>query len=102
MGYKMGFDGAVTAELEKLLRSIEHGVNGFAMHAQTSDTGASVAASGTTTPPCPAGQPCSDSVKGGHDIVVVVIAIVAGAVAGYVAGKLAARRYIDSVKGGHD
>jgi len=103
VSYKIGFDGAVTAELEKLLRSIENGVNGFAMHAQTLDTGASVAASGTTTPPCPAGQPCSDSVKGGHDIVVVVvIAIVAGAVAGYVAGKLAARRYIDSVKGGHD
>ena len=103
MSYKIGFDGAVTAELDKLLQSIEKGVNGFGIHAQTSETGgASLVASGSTTPPCTAGQPCSDSVKGGHDVVVVTIAIVGGAVAGYVAGKLAARRYIDSVKGGHD
>jgi hypothetical protein len=103
VSYKIGFDGPVTAELEKLLRSIEKGVNGFGIHGQTSDTaGASVTASGSTTPPCPAGQPCSDSVKGGHDVVVLAIAIVGGAAAGYVAGKLAARRYIESVKGGHD
>ena len=94
--YKIGFDGLLTGEMGKLLQSIERGVNGFGMHAQTSgDTGAPTVAQGSTTP-CPSGQICSDSVKGGHDLVVVVIvAIVAGAAAGFVAGKL-------SVKGGHD
>jgi hypothetical protein len=59
-------------------------------------------ASGSTTPTCPPGHTCSDSVKTGHDGVVVAIAIVGGAVAGYIAGKLAAQRQIDSVKTGHD
>ena len=96
MNYQIGFEGVLTADVGKLLQSIERGVNGFGMHAQTSgDTGASTVANGSTTP-CPSGQVCSDSVKGGHDLVVViVVAIVAGAAAGYVAGKL-------SVKGGHD
>jgi hypothetical protein len=102
VSYKIGFDGVVTAELDNLLQSIEQRVNGFGIRAQTSDTGASVVASGSTTPYCPPGQTCSDSVKTGHDLLVIVIAIVGGAVAGYIAGKLAARRVIESVKTGHD
>jgi hypothetical protein len=102
MSYKIGFDGVVTAELDKLLQSVEKNVNGLGMHAQTSDVGAaSMVASGSTSSPCPPGQACTDSVKGGHLIVVAVIAIVAGAAAGYVAGKRGAKHYIDSVKGGH-
>jgi hypothetical protein len=101
VNYKIGFDGGVTGELEKLLRSVENRVNGLSMHVQTSDMGASTVASGSTPPPCPDGQPCTDSVKGGHLIVVAVIATVAGAAAGYVAGKRGAKHYIDSVKGGH-
>jgi hypothetical protein len=102
VSYSIGFDGVVTAGLEELLRSVENRVNGFGIHAQTSDTGASLAASGHTTPPCPTGQPCSDSVKGPHLLaIVVVVAIVAGAAAGYVAGKRAARHIMESVKGPH-
>jgi hypothetical protein len=101
MSYKIGFDGVVTAELDELLKSLEHRLNGLGMHVQTSDMGASTVASGSTPPPCSAGQPCTDSVKGGHLVVVVVIAIVAGAAAGHVAGKRAAKRVIESVKGGH-
>jgi hypothetical protein len=94
MSYKLGFDGVVTAELDKLLQSVEKNVNGLGMHVQTSDVGAaSMVASGATT--------TADSVKGPHDIVVVVIAIVAGAAAGYVAGKKAAKHVIESVKGPH-
>ena len=104
MNYKIGFDGVVTAELNTLLQSIEHRVNGFAMRVQTSDVGASTVAStvasGHSTPACPGGQ-CPDSPKGGHLIPVAVIAIVAGAAAGYVAGKIAAQRVIESAKGGH-
>jgi hypothetical protein len=103
VSYKIGFDGVITAELGRLLQSIEKRVNGFGVYAQTSDVGASTVASGSTPPPCPSGQRCSDSAKGGHDfIVLVIVAIVAGAVAGFVAGKLGARRVIESAKGGHD
>jgi hypothetical protein len=102
VSYKIGFDGVVTAELDNLLQSVEQRVNGFGIRAQTSDTGASMVASGSTTPYCPPGQTCSDSVKGGHDLLVIVIAIVGGAAAGYVAGKLGAKRVLESVKGGHD
>jgi hypothetical protein len=91
VSYKIGFEGVVTAELDNLLRSIEQRVNGFGIRAQTSDTGASMVASGSTTPYCPPGHTCSDSVKIGHDVVVVAIAIVGGAAAGYIAGKLAAK-----------
>jgi hypothetical protein len=101
--YKIGFDGVVTAELEKLLQSLEKGVNGFGVHAQAADTG-SLIASGSTPPPCSKGEPCPSSEKGGQDVVVVVvIAIVAGAAAGYMAGKLAAKRHLQaSEKGGQD
>jgi hypothetical protein len=103
MNYKIGFDGVVTAELDKLLQSVEKHVNGLGMHVQTSDMGASTVASGSTSPPCPTGQSCPDSVKGGHNIVVVVvIAIVVGAAAGYVAGKRGAKHVLESVKGGHN
>jgi hypothetical protein len=101
MSYKIGLDGVVTAELEKLLQSVENRVNGLSMHVQTSEVGASTVASGSTQPPCPPGQPCTDSAKGGHLAIVVVIAIVAGAAAGHVAGKRAAKRVIESAKGGH-
>jgi hypothetical protein len=101
VSYEIGFDGVVTAELEKLLRSVEKQVNGFGIHAQASDVGASTVASGSTPPSCPDGQACTDSEKGGHYIVVVVIAIVAGAAAGYVAGKKGAKHVIESEKGGH-
>jgi hypothetical protein len=101
MSYKIGFDGVVTAELEKLLRSVENRVNGLGMHVQTSDMGASTVASGSTPTPCLNGQPCPEGAKGGHLIPVVVIAIVAGAAAGYVAGKLAAKPKTDGAKGGH-
>ena len=105
MSYKIGFDGIVTAELEKLLQSVEKqvngfGINGFGLHAEASDMGASTVASGSTPPPCSAGHPCSDSPKGGHYIIVAAIAVVAGAVAGYVAGKKAAQRVLESAKGG--
>lgn len=103
MSYKFGFDGVMTAELQRLLQSVEGRVNGLAMQVQTSDTGSSTVASGYTPSPCPAGQSCPDSVKGPHDIVVViVIAIVAGAAAGYMAGKRGAKRVLESVKGPHD
>jgi hypothetical protein len=104
VSYQIGFDGVVTPELDKILQSIENRVNGFGIHAQASDMGASTVASGSTPPPCPAGRPCSDSVKGGHNVVVlvVIIAIVAGAAAGYVAGRKAAKRVLESVKGGHN
>lgn len=94
MSYKLGFDGVITAELDKLLQSVEKNVNGLGMHVQASDVGAAsmVASASTTTP---------DSVKGPHDIVVVGIAIVAGAAAGYVAGKKAAKHVLESVKGPH-
>jgi hypothetical protein len=101
VSYKIGFDGVVTAELEKLLQSVEKQVNGFGIHAQASDVGASTVASGSTPAPCLNGHPCPDSPKGGHYIVVVVIAIVAGAAAGHVAGKRAAKHVIESAKGGH-
>jgi hypothetical protein len=113
VSYKIGFDGAVTAELQELLQSVERRVNVWGMHAQTS-TGASE----STSPPCPTGQTCSDSVKGPHDdsvkgphddsvkgphdVMVVVVAIVAGAAAGFVAGKRGAKRVLESVKGPHD
>jgi hypothetical protein len=99
MSYKIGFDGVVSAELEKLLQSVENRLNGLGMYVQTSDAGASTATSGSTTSPCPSGQTCSDSGTGGHDAIVVVIAIVGGAVAGYVAGKQVARSIL-SKKGG--
>jgi hypothetical protein len=104
VSYKIGFAGVVNAELEKLLQSVENRVNGLGMYVQASDTGASTVASGSTPPPCPEGRPCSDSEKGGHNIVVltVVIAIVAGAAAGYVAGRKAAKRVLESEKGGHN
>jgi hypothetical protein len=103
VSYKIGFDGVVNAELEKLLQSVENRVNGLGMYVQASDTGASTVASGSTTPYCPPGRPCSDSEKGGHNIVVfAVIAIVAGAAAGYVAGRKAAKRVLESEKGGHN
>jgi hypothetical protein len=102
VSYKIGFDGVVTAELDRLLQSIEKRVNGLGIHAQATETGASVVTSGSTPPPCPPGHTCSDSVKTGHDGIVVAIAIVGGAVAGYIAGKLAAQRVIESVKTGHD
>ncbi len=102
MSYRIGFDGVVTADLDRLLQSVEKSVNGLGMRVQTSDVGAaSMVASGSTTPSCPKGQVCADSEKGGHLIVVVVIAIVAGAAAGYVAGKKGAKHVIDSEKGGH-
>jgi hypothetical protein len=103
VSYKIGFDGVVNAELERLLQSVENRVNGLGMYVQASDTGASTVASVSTPPPCPAGRPCSDSEKGGHNIVVLaVIAIVAGAAAGYVAGRKAAKRVLESEKGGHN
>ena len=102
MSYKIGFDGVVTADLDRLLQSVEKRVNGFGIHAQNSETGATMVASGSSTQPCPSGHTCSDSVKGGHDGVVIALAIVGGAVAGYVAGKKAAQRVLESVKGGHD
>jgi hypothetical protein len=102
VSYRIGFDGVVTAELGRLLQSVEKRVNGFGVYAQTSDMGASTVASGSTSPPCPSGKTCTDSVKGGQDIVVLGIAIVAGAVAGYVAGRKAAKRVLASVKGGQD
>jgi hypothetical protein len=102
VSYKIGFDGVVTAELEKLLQSVENRANGLGMHVQASDVGASTVASGSTTPSCPSGQECSDSAKGGQDIVVLGIAIVAGAVAGYVAGRKAAKHVLASAKGGQD
>ena len=101
MSYKIGFDGVVTAELEKLLQSVEKQVNGFGIHAQASDIGASTVASGSAPAPCSNGHPCSDSEKGGHYIVVALIAVVVGAAAGYVAGKKAAKRVLASEKGGH-
>ncbi len=102
MSYKIGFDGVVTAELDKMLQSIEKQVNGFGMHAQTSDTAATAAPSGSTTSPCTVDKPCPDSVKGPHPyIVVVVIAIVVGTAAGHMAGKRAAKRVLESVKGPH-
>jgi hypothetical protein len=102
VSYKIGFDGVVTAELGKLLKSVENRANGLGIQVQASDMGASTVASGSTTHPCPSGQKCSDSVKGGQDIVVLGIAIVAGAVAGYIAGRKAAKRVLASVKGGQD
>jgi hypothetical protein len=101
MSYKIGLDGVVTAELEKLLQSVENRVNGLGMHVQTSDMGASTVASGSPPPPCSAGQPCTEGAKGGHYGIVVVVAIVAGAAAGYVAGKQAAKPKTDGAKGGH-
>jgi hypothetical protein len=99
MNYAIGFDGVLSPQMGRLLQSIERGVNGLGMYAQTSgDTGASAVAHGSMGP-CPSGEICSHSVKGGHDfVVVVVVAIVAGAAAGFVAGRMGAR----SVKGGHD
>jgi hypothetical protein len=110
VSYKIGFDGVVTAELDKLLQSIERQVNGFGMHAQTSDGGMSMAESGSTTVPCPPGHICPGSVKYGHDWVVigaaVGAAVVAGAVAGAVVGALtgyaAGKVSVRSVKSGHD
>jgi hypothetical protein len=101
LNYRIGFDGVVTAELEKLLQSVENRVNGLGMHVQTSDMGASTVASGSTPTPCLQGQPCPEGPKGGHLIVVVIVAIVAGAAAGFVAGKLAAKPKTDGGKGGH-
>jgi hypothetical protein len=101
--YKIGFDGVVTAELQKLLQSIQNRVNGIGIHAQASDTGASLTTSGSMPSPCPNGAPCPNSEKGGHDFVVVVVtAIIAGAAGGFVAGKLAVRGKRFSEKGGHD
>jgi hypothetical protein len=101
VSYKIGFDGVVTAELEKLLQSVEKQVNGFGIHAQASDLGASTVASGSAPSPCSNGHPCPDSPKGGHYIVVALIAVVVGAAAGYMAGKKAAQRVLESAKGGH-
>jgi hypothetical protein len=100
--YKIGFDGVVTAELEKLLQSLEKGVNGMGTHAQASDTGSLIASRSTALSSSNRmSSPCGE--KGGQDIViVVVIAIVAGAAAGYVAGKLAAKPKTDGEKGGQD
>lgn len=101
MEYRIEFDGVVTAELAKLLHSVERGLNGSGLHVQASETGASTVASGSATPPCPTGQVCTDSVKGGHLLLVVGIAIVVGALAGFIAGTLGAKRVLESVKGGH-
>jgi len=97
LSYKIGFHGDVTAELEQLLKSIEKGVNGFGLHAQAADTGASTA-SGSTQAPCYPGEPCQGGVKIGHDLIVVAVAIAGGALAGYIAGKMAAQSQIASLK----
>ena len=94
MSYKIGFDGVVSAELKRLLQSVENRVNGFGMHAQATDVATTVA-SGSPPPPCMEGQPCPGGIKYGHDAVVIGLAIVGGAVAGFAAGKLGAK----SVKG---
>jgi len=111
VSYKLGFDGDVAVELEKLVLSVERGLNGFGLHAQTSDTGASTA-TGSTEPPCFPGPTCPDSVKTGHDLLValvvkvavvtVALAISGGALAGYLAGKVAAGRQIALLKNGRD
>src|SRR5258708_3118581 len=92
MSYKIGFDGVVSAELQKLLQSVENRVNGLAMHVQASEAGASTVASGTPPPY----NPCPDGVKIGHFCVpigaAVVFVIVVGGVAGGVAGLVTARR----------
>ncbi len=90
MIYKLEFDGKVTTELEKLVQAIEKGVNGFGIHAQTPETGASTV-TGSSGSSCAPGQTCTDSVKIGHDAVILAAAIAGGAVAGYIAGKMAAR-----------
>lgn len=105
MSYKIGFDGVVTAQLDKLLQSIESRVNGLGMHVQAAtEVGASTVASGS--PPCPDGQTCSNGAKGGHDFVVVVAAMVVGAAAGAAAGAVtgfaAGRAGAKGAKGGHD
>jgi|SRR5579859_5902018 len=101
VSYKIGFDGAVTVELEKVLQSIENRVNGLSMHAQISDMTAATVASGSPPPPCTAGHECPAGAKGGHDFVVVVVtAIVAGAATGFVAGKVAAKPKTDGAKAG--
>jgi hypothetical protein len=95
MSYKIGFDGAVSVELKRLLQSVENRVNGLSMHAQASDVGATTVASGTPTQPSTDDKPCPDGVKIGHLCVhfgvVVIIAIVGGAAAGYLGGRLGAK-----------
>lgn len=97
MGYKLGFNGDVTAELERLLQSIEKGLNGYGIHADASVTAASTV-TGPPEPPCPPGQTCTDGAKIGHDAIVVAVAVVGGGLAGYIAGKLAAQREIARLK----
>jgi hypothetical protein len=90
MSYRIGFDGVVTAELEKLLQSVENHVNGLSMHVQASDTGASTVEGGTRPPH---DFPCPNGVKIGHDCVhytVVVGLLAVGAVIGFAAAKLGA------------
>jgi hypothetical protein len=99
MTYTIGFDGVVSAELKKLLQSVENRVNGLGMHVQASDMGASTVASGTPPPP-DTDKPCPDGVKIGHYCVspgaavafVIVVAGVAGGVAGLVTARLVSGR----------
>jgi hypothetical protein len=88
--YTIGFDDAVSAELEKLLQSVENRVNGLNMHVQASDMGASTVAGAPGTY-----VPCPNGVKIGHDCVhytVVVGLLVVGGVVGFAAARLGAGR----------
>ena len=105
MAYRISFDGVASAEINHVLRAVQHSLNGaganLLMRVQAQEASASTVASG-----CLPGQPCSSGEKGGQDIVVVVVvAAVTGAVAGYIAGKLGSsgeKGGQDGEKGGQD
>jgi hypothetical protein len=78
MGYRLGFDGATTSEVDQLLRHIERNWNHLGIRGQagTDSTGASTASGVDCTPQ----NVCPDTPHTGHGPAAVAAAVVAAAI----------------------
>jgi hypothetical protein len=86
VSYPIGFDGAVTAAMQELLRAVEGRLSGGGIHAQVQADGTASAASAVI---CKPGVDCSTT-KNPHDpnvVIAAVIGLVVGLIIGYFVGK---------------